>query len=82
MNIKIILCQSALGQREDKFCIIQLLCSSECIKRVTLRLERDGLYDEYCKVIYEQEREGIVGHIKVSPEHYNKYEFKSVSKYN
>lgn len=35
---------------------------------LALRLERSGLYEDYCKVIYVQKREGTVERINVSPE--------------
>ena len=38
-----------------------------------IKLERQNLYDDYCKVFLDQKSEGIIEMINISPDDFNKY---------
>lgn len=43
------------------------------LDRVVTKLEKQKLYDDYCKVFFDQESEGIIERINVSPDDFKKY---------
>ena len=43
------------------------------LDRVVTKTEKQKLYDDYCKVFFDQESEGIIERINVSPDDFKKY---------